>query len=1045
MIDKHFFSQQTKPKKAMYILMLLFLSFYNILPSYAQKETRTIGGIVVDETGETLPGAIITPIAPTDAGYLKGAVTDGNGHFSLEIVEFADIVKQIEVRLLGHETTVVRLTEQTSYRIVLKTQTKILGEVVVTGMFTRKANTFSGAVSSVSQEDLLKVGNRNIISSLNSIEPSFVQIDNLAMGSNPNAMPDLQMRGQSSFPDLQGDYQTNPNQPLFILDGFETNLTKIIDLDIQLVESITLLKDATAKAIYGSKAANGVVVVETKRPQAGKIRINYTGNLNIEAPDLGSYSLANAVEKLEIERLAGLYDSESVPERINRQKRYSAIQKEILAGVNTDWLAQPVRVGVGQKHSLYLEGGDENMTYGVDLSYNQVNGVMKGSDRNTFAGGIALSYRTKKFLFRNKLSITNNLSHDSPWGSFSLYAQMNPYNRLYNENGQWVRTYQYANVSGYLENVSNPIWNSTINTKYLSEYTDITNNFQAEWQVLPSLKLIGRLGYTRKLLSADTFKPANHTDFVNYTSEEDLYRKGFYQKDNGKNTLLNGDLGVNYSVNFGKNILFVNGQWNISETSYDLSYMQAEGFPNDNMDHIIFGTQYLKDGKPEGSESVSHAIGGVASINYSFDERYLADVNYRLTGSSEFGSNSRWGSFWSFGLGWNIHDEPFLKKNESINRLKLRVSTGYTGSQGFSTYAALATVKYYLNSSYSGLIGSYLVGMANPNLQWQKKYDQNLGLDFALLKSRITGRFDYYRATTNGMITNITLPESTGFSTFLENLGEAENNGFETYLNFRIWDDLKQKSYFNIYASIAHNTNKIKKISESLREYNSRQDEIKEQADDVGSKTAQTTPSVRFEEGQSLSAIWAVESLGIDPENGKEIFRKKNGEVSYIYSTEDQVVCGDALPKFNGNIGLSAQYKNTGLNVALSYRWGGQIYNQTLIDKVENADVKYNVDNRVFTDRWQKEGDMALFKSITDQSYTRPTSRFVEDNNLLTLSSVNLSYDFQDCPFMKNSPVKRLKAFIYLNDLLTLSSVKIERGTIYPYARNFSFSLQAYF
>lgn len=163
---------------------------------------------------------------------------------------------------------------------------------------------------------------------------------------------------------------------------------------------------------------------------------------------------------------------------------------------------------------------------------------MKGSDRNTFAGGITLSYRTKKFLFRNKLSITDNISHDSPWGSFSLYAQMNPYNRLYDENGQLVKTYQYANASGYLENISNPIWNSSINTKYLSEYVDITNNFQAEWQILPSLKLVGRLGYTRKLLSSDTFKPASHTDFASYISEEDLYRKGFYQKDNGKNTLL---------------------------------------------------------------------------------------------------------------------------------------------------------------------------------------------------------------------------------------------------------------------------------------------------------------------------------------------------------------------------------------------------------------------------------------------------------------------------------------------------------------------------
>lgn len=1028
-------------KRKYYIILLVLISCFSFNDQLYSQSTRTISGIVTDEQGEPLPGAAVTQKRVSKTESLQAVICDVNGHFSLVV---PNNTTQIEVSYVGFDVKTVNLDNQNSYKIVLTSNAKDLGEVVVTGMFTRKANTFTGAVSTIKQEELMKAGNQNIIQSLKNIDPSFIQLDNLSMGSNPNALPELQMRGQSSFPDLNNEYQTNPNQPLFILDGFETNLSKIIDLDMNLVESITLLKDATAKAIYGAKAANGVVVIETKRPEAGKMRITYNGNLNIEVPDLSSYDLANASEKLEIERLAGLYYSASVPELIARQKRYNSIKKEILAGVDTDWLAQPTRNGVGQKHALYLEGGDQYMLYGVDLSYNQINGVMKGSDRNTFSGGITLSYRVKNFMFRNKLSVTNNVAHDSPWGAFSTYASMNPYNRIYDENGELVKTYQYSDRDGVLDNISNPIWNSMINTKYLSEYTDITNNFSAEWSILPTLKVTGRLGVTYIKNSRDEFKPASHTDFVAYTGD-DIYRKGSYYKENGTNSLFNGDLGINYSIAFDKHAFFFNGQASISSTSYDQWQIIAEGFSNDNMDHIIFGTQYQKDGKPEGLESVSHTLGGVASLNYSYDERYLADANYRLAGSSEFGADSRWGSFWSLGAGWNIHNEAFLKDQTAINLLKLRLSTGYTGSQGFNTYSALATFRYYTNSSYDGNIGSYLMGMANPDLQWQKKYDQNYGIDFGLLKNKLSGRFDYYTGTTKGMLTSVTLPQSSGFSSYIENLGETENKGFEVQLNYRILENNSTKSYLNVYGSIAHNTNKLKKISESLREYNSQQDAVKDQEDDDALKAQQTTPSVRFEEGQSMNAIWAVRSLGIDPVNGKEIFLKKNGEVTYEYSSADQVVCGDALPKYNGNFGLSAQYRNIGLNIALSYRWGGQIYNQTLVDKVENADVKYNVDRRVFTDRWQKPGDIALFKSISDNTNTRPTSRFVEDYNMLTLSSINLSYDFQDTQFLKNSFLQRLKVFLYMNDLLTVSSVKIERGTTYPYARNFSLAVQATF
>ena len=1020
-------------------LMLAFFMLFSVIGVYAQQGSRIISGTVVDENGEPLPGAHVMQKKMNKSDSQAAVAVDVNGRFMITVPAST---KELEVSYMGYDTKVVTLTTAKNYEIALRPSSELMEEVIVTGAFTRKANTYTGSVTTVKGDELLRVGNANLLASLSNIDPSFVKIDNLSAGSNPNAMPDYQMRGQTGFTDLKGEYQSNPNQPLFILDGFETDLTKIMDLDMNMVASVTLLKDATAKAIYGSKAANGVIVVETKRPEAGRLKVTYNGSLNVEMPDLSSYDLCNSSEKLKAEKMAGIYTSDHAVQQINLEKLYQAKLNEVLAGVDTDWTAQPTRTGVGQKHAVYLEGGDQYMLYGVDLSYNNIQGVMKGSDRTTFQGGVTLSYRIKNFQFRNKLSVTYNEANDSPYGSFYTYTIMNPYSRLYDEKGHLIQSYEYETGGSV---TTNPIWNSTINTVNLTKYTDITNNFYVEWNPLTNLKLTGRLGLTKKSTSFDDFKPASHTDFVNYAGD-DLYRKGSYMKSEGDNFNINGDLGVSYSLQLNKHLVFFNGQLNFSNNTYNTAVMRAEGFPNDNMNHISFGVQYdSSTGKPTGTEGISRSIGGIASLNYSYDDRYLFDANYRLTGSSEFGANNRWGSFWSLGAGWNIHNEKFLKDNDYINRLKLRVSTGYTGSQGFSTYEAMATLKYYGSKSYNGYIGSYLVGLANPDLRWQKKMDNSIGVDFTFFKNRLNGRFDYYTSTTKGMLTDITVPPSTGFYSYRENMGETENKGYEAYLNFRAFDHKASNSYVNVFASVARNKNKIKAISNSLKKFNEDQDADKNQSDNSTNKTDITTPSVRFEEGQSMSAIWAVPSLGIDPQNGKEIYVKKDGTVTYQWDSRDQIVCGDTQPEFTGNFGFNSEIKGFGVSATFSYRLGGQIYNQTLVDKVENASIYYNVDRRVFTDRWQKAGDMALYKSIADKSYTRPTSRFVEDNNTLTLSSVNLYYDFRHCKFMKNSFLERLKVSAYMNDIFVISSVKTERGTSYPFARTVSFAVQATF
>lgn len=368
--------------------------------------------------------------------------------------------------------------------------------------------------------------------------------------------------------------------------------------------------------------------------------------------------------------------------------------------------------------------------------------------------------------------------------------------------------------------------------------------------------------------------------------------------------------------------------------------------------------------------------------------------------------------------------------------MKLRASYGFTGNQGFSSYDAMPTFMYYSDRTYNGSIGSYVKGLANERLHWQEKYDTNVGLDLSLFHSRLSGRFDYYISQTKGMVTNITVPYTTGFSTFVDNLGETENRGVELYLNYKLYDH--GRDYVNVFASAAHNKNKLKKISDSLSAWNESQDKNK-------MDNKETTPSVKYFEGCSMTAIWAVPSLGIDPQNGKEIYRKKDGSVTYTYDVNDQVVCGDTQPKWNGNFGLNGEIHGWGWNITMNYRWGGQIYNQTLVDKVENAKLQYNVDRRVLSDRWQKPGDVALYKAITGQGITYPTSRFVSDYNVFTLSSLTLSYDFRNCRFVRNSFLERLKVSAYTSDLFVISSVKTERGTDYPFARTFSLSAQVTF
>lgn len=986
---------------------------------------NVVTGEVVDEGGKPLPGATIAEL-----GADRGTISDENGRFRFELAEDAVFV----VSYLGMADQRIYVAGKSSFKIVMKPKDATIDQVVVTGIpYNRRAESFTGAATKITREELLRAGNVNIFQSLKNLEPSLNIQDNLAFGSDPNKMPEMQIRGVSSFPDLKGQYATSPNQPLFIVDGFEVTIEKVSDLNMNRIESVTILKDASAKALYGSRAANGVIVIETVKVKPGELRINYTATIGLEVPDLGSYNLANASEKIDLERQLGAYDRSQPIVGLQYDSLYYANLKEVQSGVNTDWLAQPVRTGISNKHTLGFEVGDDKLRAGVTLYSNKIQGVMIGSERKSMGAAISLTYRYKNILFRNLLQYTGVKAANSPYGEFSEYAKLNPYWRPFNADGT-VR--KFLGIGPVLsENVYNPMYNATLNTASTSEYTDFTNNTYLEWTLNNSLKVIGRVGFSNTVSGTEVFMPGSHTLFNNFTGDN-LFLKGTYDKGHGKASMLSGDINVNYSKIWGRHILYTNIGANIREDNAENYLYSAMGFPNDKMDNIIFAKQYALNGKPSGTEAIDRELGGLAAVNYAFDNRYLVDLSVRTTASSQFGAENRWGSFWSAGAGWNLHNEKFLQGNNALTHLKLRGSMGYTGSQHFNSYQAMLLYSYFVDNSYQGMLGTRLDGLANKHLKWQQKLDYNVGMD-AEFMSRLNVRVDVYNAITTNLLTDITTPPSLGFSSYKANLGQIRNSGVEFKLNYRLLANASIRRSLNLFASGISNKNKIVKISNSLQSITSEQDELSSRSN---------KPLVRFQEGQSLDAIWAVPSRGIDPATGKEIFVKADGSLTDIWNANDKIVAGINQPALFGNLGANYEYKGFSIGVIAQYRMGGQIYNQTLVDKVENAQLNYNVDKRAYYDSWKAPGDNVLFKSIgTSNALTLATSRFVQDFSELNISSVNIGYDFYRFRFVEALKLERLQVMINMNDIYRFSNVRLERGTAYPFARYGSFTVMANF
>lgn len=1000
----------------------------------AKNGMQTYGGYVFEErTGDPVIGAHVKLL-----GTNIVTVTGIDGSFSFDYLIAG--THQVQVSYMGMKTTTQTLSRD--MKILLKEDSKVLDDVVVTGMFKKAKQSYTGAVSTISSDELKTYRGQNLLQTLKNIDASINFQTNNLIGSNPNNLPSINIRGNSSVPtDLKEFNETQKNTvntPLIIMDGFEISLEKLMDYNDDEIASINILKDASATAIYGSRGANGVIVVVSKEPEAGKLRVNAEAGLSIEVPDLSSYDLLNASEKLALEKSVGIYDLFTPSLQISADEMYNRRLKSVLAGVNTDWMAKPLQNGIGQRYNLRLEGGSKEFRWSASASLNNIEGAMKGSSRRTFNGGITLMYSVKDFTFRNYTNIAVNNSKESPYGTFSNYVNRNPYESPYDENGNLIRSYYWMNSTQPY--AGNPLYDASLNSFDKSGYKETTDNFSVEWTPFAGFIARGQVGITGTTNTSDKFVSPFDSRYDNdtYNTGNNIFRKGQYTYGSGDSYTVNANVTLSYARTFDNvHQVYLGADWSLAQSRSKMYYFDLEGFATDDITDLSTAQQYAENGKPTGTNTFYRRVGLTGNANYTYANRYYVDASYRVDGNSNFGSNKKWAPFWSLGIGWNLHNEKLFKSlSDKVNTLRLRLSYGETGTQLSSSTGALSLYKYITDNRYLNWMGVQLQNLGNPNLTWQKTDEFNLGFEFGLFQNRIKGQFDYYTKKTSNLLSYMDLPLSMGFSSYTANVGAVKNSGFETMLQGYVLRDTNKHLFWILTGQLVYNKNRITELSADIEAQN--QAYLAE-----GVEVANL-----MQVGRPQNAIYGVRSLGIDPSTGNEVFLDKDGNITSTWNAKNVVYLGQKDPEYRGILSSMFNYKGWSLNVSFAFHWGGQIYNSTLRDRVEVTKdvIRYNnVDRRVLSSRWMKPGDITFFQKIQDTEATKATSRFVMDDNVLELQNISLQYKWEGRSLQRLLPLQSVIFAINANDLFYWSSVRMERGTDYPFARNIQASMKIMF
>jgi TonB-linked SusC/RagA family outer membrane protein len=1002
--------------------------------------------------GYTLDSVLVT------AGVKKG-YTDNKG-----FVEFDSVYKETLVTASknGYLLSSKKAKPAVTIRLAKREQSSVAR--VDNGLYQRPIDHFSGAVTVVSGTELRKVNALNFVEALKFYAPSFVVTTNNNYGDNPNVPPSAKIRNTYSFPpsativnqsntnaniqlapstgDFIADNVANPDQPVILLDGVQVDLQSALDIDINRIDKVTILKDASATAQYGVRGGTGVLLVQTRKPKPGNFSITYSGQVQITTPDLSSYNFLSAPDKLQLEKTAGLFTNNDAL----YQKRLYLVNK----GVNTDWLSIPTRNGVGTKHYLALEGGDDDISYGLDFSYNNIQGVMEGASRkNTNVGGY-INTRIKTLNINNYFSYTTSSANNSPYGSLKDYVNQNPYWNPYDSvKGGFAKVLEQYTSQGSLVRNYNPAYNGTLSTKDSRVYSRLSDLLSLNWNIGYGFKFDGRLSFNKQFDEENVFLPPGHTTFGSYPPE-DFFKRGIYNQTSSDFLSAEAAFNLNYTKRIALHQFYASAGMSGMQTNSESAAIQLAGFTSDRLTDIAFGKAY-SNSKPETGMIKTRLASAYGNFTYSYDNRYQVEVTGNADESSQFGRNNPVAPHWSVGASWNLHQERFFHESKILNSLHLRGSIGTAGNLFYQSYLNQTSFDYYTDRQYiqggssygnHGIgLGAYLTGYANDDLKSPVTEKQNLGLDAVLLQNRLFISVDAYRNKTTDIVLPVSSPTSTGFLNFnyYDNLGAIESKGVEFNLNYRIINDTRKGIAWSVIVNGIHNEDRIKSISNYLEDLTHAND---------GPLVDQTRLQPHYLVDQSPTAIWAVRSLGIDAATGKEKFLNADGTETFTWSTANKTFAGDLAPQLQGSFGTTVTVKNISAGIYCNYQFGASYYNQTLADYVENADINYNVDARAAKDRWTQPGDVALYKALSVNglatSPTNVTTRFVGKNDFINCSAVSLSYSLPENIVSKVS-AKYAKIGFIANNAFHTSTMEAQKGINYPFQRMYTFIITTSF
>lgn len=916
-------------------------------PQQPQQKSNTITGTVLDDNGEALIGASVSVV-----GTQNGTVTDIDGNFNLTI---PDAARQLKISYLGFKEQIVSIDGKRSFDIILREDAETLEEIIVVGYGTQRKKDLTGGIVSLSAEKLEQLPTTSIAQRLQG-QVSGMNIS--SVNAQPGEASTIRIRGEKSL--------SGGNEPLIVLDGIPFNGT-MNEIDQNSIENISVLKDASSAAIYGARAANGVILITSKRGQVGKPTVRYNGYLGVQSTER-RFNLMNGEENIAL--LKEFYRDRGDAEEIWKNPEAflnTALIDNYKNGVETDWQDEIFRNAFQQEHQLSLSGATDLTNYYASISYLDQEGVVKNTQYKKYSATVNLSQKIGKWL---TVGVNTQMSEQDNSGVTPQYYyayRMSPYASVYDENGKYLRYPMWTETMYYSPFADNDgTKDNTTRSIYTGWYADIAlpvkglsyrTNFGYAFRTIDRGEYYGSTTYTGNPYSGiATIYSFNYTDWT----WENIVR---------------------YNRDFGVHHIDATGLISAQKTRNKESEMTGKGFLNDNnLYHNIDMAQGEKTIKSDMEETALASY--MARFNYNYDGRYLLTLTGRYDGYSAFGANNKWAFFPSIAGGWVLSEESFFKDwdPEKIDFIKLRLSYGANGNQAIKAYQTLTKLKQqdYIfgdGTTYAGGLASDF-NKGNPNLKWETTYSFNMGLDFGFFHNRLTGNLDLYLAKTKDLLMNRSVAVMNGYTSIMDNVGKTQSKGFDLTVNTI---NLETKDFqWRTGVIFSGNWNKILALREDGK-------------DDITNKWFIGKPiAVNYD--YKVIGVWQsnekdeAAKYGAVPGDAKLKDKNDDGKID----ADDREIIGSKLPTWTAGLTNTFTYKDWSFSFFLNGVFDISKENYSLL--FERMLFEKNVNFISGIDYWtpenpSTEGTRLNYKPVNSH-------KFYTDASYVRIQDINLSYNF---------------------------------------------------